>query len=144
MKIEGHSALVTGGASGLGEATARALSAAGARVAILDHNIEGARRVASELGGLALQCDVSSADSAEAAVAEAASRHGPARILINCAGVAPAQKILSEVGIYPAATDVAAPAGLPALDAMKLMQPDTDWLTAHQREIQGRWRSLFG
>ena len=57
---------------------------------------------------------------------------------------APAQKILSEVGIYPAATDVAAPAGLPALDAMKLMQPDTDWLTAHQREIQGRWRSLFG
>lgn len=103
MKIEGHSALVTGGASGLGEATARALSAAGARVAILDHNIEGARRVASELGGLALQCDVSSADSAEAAVAEAASRHGPARILINCAGVAPAQKILSRNGLMPLA-----------------------------------------
>ena len=99
MKIDGHAAVVTGGASGLGEATARALAAAGAKVAILDHNRDGAARVAGEIGGVGLACDVSSADSAEAAFAEAIEAVGPARILVNCAGVAPAQKVLGKAGV---------------------------------------------
>lgn len=101
MRIEGQAALVTGGASGLGKATAIALSAAGAKVAILDFNESGAKAVASEIGGVGLACDVSSAESAEAAVAKAAELLGPARILVNCAGVAPAKKILSKSGVMP-------------------------------------------
>ncbi len=87
MQVQGNAAVVTGAASGLGEATARALAAAGAKVALLDFNLEGAEKVAAEIGGVAVKCDVSSAASAEAAVALAAAEHGPARILVNCAGV---------------------------------------------------------
>jgi NAD(P)-dependent dehydrogenase (short-subunit alcohol dehydrogenase family) len=101
MRIKGQSALVTGGASGLGEATARALAAAGAKVAILDYNKDGALKVAGEIGGVGISCNVASAESAEAAVAEAAKAIGPARILINCAGVAPAQKMLGRSGVMP-------------------------------------------
>jgi len=101
LKLEGIAALVTGGGSGLGEATARALAAGGARVALLDFNEEAATQVASEIGGLAVKVDVSDAASAEAAVARAAGAHGPARILINCAGVAPARKVLGKQGLMP-------------------------------------------
>ena len=87
MQVQGNAAVVTGAASGLGEATARALAAAGAKVALLDFNLEGAEKVAAEIGGVAVKCDVSSAASAEAAVALAAAEHGPARVLVNCAGV---------------------------------------------------------
>ena len=100
MKIEGVAALVTGGGSGLGEATARALAEAGARVALLDFNHEAAAAVAAEIGGIAVHCDVASA-SAEAAVAEAAAQHGAARILVNCAGIGPAKKILGKAGTMP-------------------------------------------
>lgn len=101
MRIEGQPALVTGGASGLGEATARALAAAGARVAVLDANAAGAEAVAAAIGGRAIVCDVTDATSAEAAVAEAREAHGAARILVNCAGVAPAQKIVGRNGPMP-------------------------------------------
>jgi NAD(P)-dependent dehydrogenase (short-subunit alcohol dehydrogenase family) len=101
MKLEGMSALVTGGGSGLGAATARALAKGGAKVAILDFNEDGAKAVAGEIGGIAIKCDVSSAEQGEAAVKEAAEAHGAARILINCAGVAPAKKVLSRSGLMP-------------------------------------------
>lgn len=101
MQTRDMAALVTGGGSGLGEATARALAADGARVAILDHNPEAAQAVAAEIGALALDCDVTSADAAEAAIARAEQAHGPARILVNCAGVGPAQKILGRKGLMP-------------------------------------------
>jgi NAD(P)-dependent dehydrogenase (short-subunit alcohol dehydrogenase family) len=101
MRIEGVSALVTGGGSGLGEASARALAEAGARVAILDFNLDAAQAVAGEIGGTAIKCDVSSAESAEAAVAQAAEKHGPARILVNCAGIGTAGKILGRDGVMP-------------------------------------------
>jgi NAD(P)-dependent dehydrogenase (short-subunit alcohol dehydrogenase family) len=101
MKLEGMSALVTGGGSGLGAATARALAKGGAKVAILDFNEEGAKAVAGEIRGIAIKCDVSSAEDGEAAVKQAAEAHGPARILINCAGVAPAKKVLSRSGLMP-------------------------------------------
>lgn len=101
MHLNGIAALVTGGGSGLGAATARALTEGGAKVALLDFNEEGAKAVASEIGGLAIKCDVSSAEDGERAVEEAERAHGPARILINCAGVAPAKKVLSKSGTMP-------------------------------------------
>jgi NAD(P)-dependent dehydrogenase (short-subunit alcohol dehydrogenase family) len=101
MKIDGQTALVTGGASGLGEATARALAKAGAKVALIDFNLEGAKKVASEIGGAAYACDVTDAKGAEAVVAQAAKELGAARILLNCAGVAPAKKVLGRDGVMP-------------------------------------------
>jgi NAD(P)-dependent dehydrogenase (short-subunit alcohol dehydrogenase family) len=103
MDIKGHSAIVTGGASGLGAATARALAAAGAKVAVFDVNAKAAAEVAIDIGGIALTCDVSDAGSAEAAVKKAAADHGPARILINCAGVGPAKRIVGRDGPMPLA-----------------------------------------
>jgi len=101
MKLAGHSALVTGGASGLGAATARALARAGAKVAVLDVNADAAQSIAKEIGGLAVKCDVADAKSAEAAVAEAKAAHGAARVLINCAGIGPAQRIVGRDGPMP-------------------------------------------
>lgn len=101
MRIDGVAALVTGGGSGLGEASARALAEAGARVAILDLNLEAAQAVAGAIGGVAVKCDVASAESAEAAVAEAAGRQGPARLLVNCAGIGTPGKILGRDGVMP-------------------------------------------
>ncbi|SFU36205.1 NAD(P)-dependent dehydrogenase, short-chain alcohol dehydrogenase family [Methylobacterium sp. 174MFSha1.1] len=98
MKVNGVAAIVTGGGSGLGAATGRALAAAGAKVALLDLNEGAAAEVAREIGGIALACDVADAASAEAAVAQAAEAHGPARILLNCAGVATAGKIVGRNG----------------------------------------------
>ncbi len=94
MKANGQAAIVTGGGSGLGAGTARMLAAAGAKVAVLDINEENAKAVADEIGGLALGCDVASASAAEEAVAAAADAHGDARILINCAGIANASRIV--------------------------------------------------
>ncbi len=101
MKLGGQSALVTGGASGLGAATARTLANSGAKVAVLDVNAEAAAALAREIGGLALACDVADAKSAEAAVAKAKSAHGAARVLINCAGIGPAQRIVGRDGAMP-------------------------------------------
>jgi NAD(P)-dependent dehydrogenase (short-subunit alcohol dehydrogenase family) len=101
MKLSGHAALVTGGASGLGAATARALAGAGAKVAVLDVNAEAAAAVAKEIGGIALRCDVADAKSAEETVALAKVAHGAARILVNCAGIGPAQRIVGREGPMP-------------------------------------------
>ncbi|MCJ2130759.1 SDR family NAD(P)-dependent oxidoreductase [Methylobacterium sp. E-045] len=103
MKSEGIAAVVTGAASGLGAATARALAGAGAKVALLDLNVEAAAATAREIGGLALACDVADAGSAEAAIARAAAEHGAARILVNCAGICPAAKVVGRNG--PASLD---------------------------------------
>jgi len=98
MKLQGEAALITGGASGLGAATARHLAQAGAKVAILDRNLALAQVVAAELGGLALDCDVTDASAATSAVAQAAAAHGPARVLVNCAGIGAAQRIVGRDG----------------------------------------------
>src|SRR5436309_13458839 len=86
MEIGGGAALVSGGASGLGRATARALAAAGMKVAILDVHAAAAAEAAKEIGGLPLACDVTDAASVERAVAAARQQHGPARIAVCCAG----------------------------------------------------------
>jgi NAD(P)-dependent dehydrogenase (short-subunit alcohol dehydrogenase family) len=98
MDVKGQAAIVTGGGSGLGAATARALAAAGAKVAIFDVNAESASEVAAEIKGLAVTCDVADAASGEAAVKKAAEAHGPARVLINCAGIGPAKRIVGRDG----------------------------------------------
>jgi NAD(P)-dependent dehydrogenase (short-subunit alcohol dehydrogenase family) len=103
MQVKGHAAIVTGGGSGLGAATARALGAAGAKVAVFDVNLEGGQKIAQEIGGLALKCDVADAASAEAAVASARAKHGPARVLVNCAGIGPAARIVGKDGPMPLA-----------------------------------------
>jgi NAD(P)-dependent dehydrogenase (short-subunit alcohol dehydrogenase family) len=101
MDIKGHAAVVTGGASGLGAATAADLARAGAKVACLDVNIDGARAVAEKIGGCAVVCDVTDSAQAEAALAEARGKHGVARILINCAGIGPAKRIVGRDGPMP-------------------------------------------
>jgi NAD(P)-dependent dehydrogenase (short-subunit alcohol dehydrogenase family) len=101
MDPNGHAALVTGGGSGLGRATAERLAALGAKVAILDVNGAAARSAASAIGGLGVACDVTSADGVAAGIAEARSRHGAARILINCAGIGPARRIVGRDGPQP-------------------------------------------
>jgi NAD(P)-dependent dehydrogenase (short-subunit alcohol dehydrogenase family) len=92
---------VTGGASGLGAATARMLAAAGAKVAIFDVNQKTAAEVAVEVNGIAVACDVTDSASTEAAFARAKADHGIARILINCAGIGPAKRIVGRDGPMP-------------------------------------------
>ncbi|HET6622188.1 MAG TPA: SDR family NAD(P)-dependent oxidoreductase [Dongiaceae bacterium] len=98
MQIAAQSALVAGGGSGIGAAVARHLAGLGAKVAVLDVKPDGARSVAAEFGGLAFECDIASAESAEQAIAAARSAHGPARILVNCAGILSPGRILGKDG----------------------------------------------
>jgi NAD(P)-dependent dehydrogenase (short-subunit alcohol dehydrogenase family) len=103
VQIEGQAALVTGGASGLGLATAEMLAAGGARVALLDLDEGRLASAAGRLGGIGIACDVSDAASAERAVAAALEAHGAARILVNCAGIAPPARIVGRGGPMPLA-----------------------------------------
>jgi NAD(P)-dependent dehydrogenase (short-subunit alcohol dehydrogenase family) len=105
MNLRDTSALVTGGGSGLGEATARALAAGGARVAVLDRDAERAKAVADDLGGsgLAIVADISSEDAMMAALDSVADAHGPARIVVSCAGIGTAGRILGRNGPMPLA-----------------------------------------
>jgi NAD(P)-dependent dehydrogenase (short-subunit alcohol dehydrogenase family) len=98
MDIAGAAALVSGGASGLGRATARALAEAGAKVALLDIDGAAAETAAKEFDGLGLACDVTKADAVEGAVAAAREKHGVARIVINCAGIGRAGRIVDRDG----------------------------------------------
>ncbi len=98
MKIEGQAVLVTGGASGLGEATARELARLGAKVAVLDVNAALAEKVAGEINGVACTCDITDAASVEAALDKAEAAHGTARILMNVAGIGSAKRIVGKDG----------------------------------------------
>lgn len=96
MKLDGSiAAVVTGGASGLGEGTARALAATGVKVAIFDLNEEKGEAVAAEIGGIFCKVDVTSDDSVDAGFAKARAAHGQERLTINCAGIATGQKTVS-------------------------------------------------
>lgn len=98
MNIQGQAALVTGGASGLGAATARELAKRGAKVAVLDRNGEGAKALAAEIGGLGIACDITSEASMLEALAAARAAHGPARLLMNIAGIGTAKRIVAKDG----------------------------------------------
>lgn len=101
MDISEKAAIVTGGASGLGQATAKMLAKAGAKVAIFDMNAEAAEAVAADIGGIACTVNVADDSSVEAAFEQARAAHGPARILVNCAGIGPAAKTVSSRGMHP-------------------------------------------
>jgi NAD(P)-dependent dehydrogenase (short-subunit alcohol dehydrogenase family) len=101
MHPNGHAALVTGGGSGLGRATAERLAGLGAKVALLDINGDAAKAAAEKIGGVGIACDVTSADGVAAAIAEARAKNGAARILVNCAGIGPAQRIVGRDGPQP-------------------------------------------
>jgi NAD(P)-dependent dehydrogenase (short-subunit alcohol dehydrogenase family) len=103
VKISGAAAIVTGGGSGLGRATAEALAAKGARVAVIDLKPAAAEEAAKAVSGLALVCDVADEASASAAVAKAEAAHGPARILVNCAGIGVAKRVVGRDGPHPLA-----------------------------------------
>ena len=98
MKIEGQVAVVTGAASGLGAATARHLSALGAQVGILDFDGEGAERVATDIGGHAVQLDVSDEAAVESALSEIETKFGTPRLAVNCAGIALGARIVGREG----------------------------------------------
>jgi NAD(P)-dependent dehydrogenase (short-subunit alcohol dehydrogenase family) len=98
MKIEGQSALVTGGGSGLGEAVARELARHGARVAVLDVNAASAQRVAGDIGGIGLAADITDTPSLTAALDAAEAALGPARIVMNIAGIGTAKRVVGKDG----------------------------------------------
>jgi NAD(P)-dependent dehydrogenase (short-subunit alcohol dehydrogenase family) len=105
MDISGASALVTGGASGLGEATARLLSERGARVVVLDMSDDKGDALAKEIGGVFCHADVTDTDDVIAAV-ETAREMGPLRVLVNCAGVGWATRTIGRDGQYASAHDL--------------------------------------
>ena len=106
MNLNGMAAIVTGGASGLGAATAEALIAAGAKVTLADINPAAIEATAARLGATGVVCDVADADSAERAFAAARAANGPTRVLVNCAGIGTAGRIVGRDG----------PLGLPAYE----------------------------
>ena len=97
MKLDGSSAIVTGGGSGLGAATAEALSAAGAKVVVLDINEAAAQAVAARIGGVAVAGDVAE-EAPVARAVEAASALAPLRMAVACAGIAPAARVAGKTG----------------------------------------------
>jgi NAD(P)-dependent dehydrogenase (short-subunit alcohol dehydrogenase family) len=103
MQLKDVAVLITGGGSGLGAATARAMAERGAKVAVLDQNGENAEKVASEVKGVALQGDVTDEEQVRAALAKAETAHGVARVLVNCAGIGGSQRIVGKDGVYPLA-----------------------------------------
>jgi len=102
MEISDHAAIVTGGASGLGRATALRLQKAGAQVAVFDLSFKD-HNIIDDDGILCLRVDVTSEESVMNALASATAAHGPARILINCAGILESQRVLGRDGVMPLA-----------------------------------------
>ena len=98
MDLNNQSAVVTGGASGMGAVTSAALAARGARVAVLDMNQKAAEEKASEIGGIGIVCDVADAQSASSAVDQVVAEIGPPRVVVNCAGIALAGRIVGRDG----------------------------------------------
>lgn len=101
MEIKNCAAIVTGGASGMGRATAIKLSQMGAKVALFDLNKEAAEKVAAEINGYAVACDVTQPESVEAAILAAQKQHGTARICINCAGIVHGRRMVNQQGPMP-------------------------------------------
>lgn len=98
MEIKNCIAIVTGGASGMGAATARLLAKNGAKVAIFDMDLQRAEMIAKEINGIALPCNVSDAKQVEDAVAAVNLKLGPARICVNCAGVVKGKRMVGQSG----------------------------------------------
>jgi NAD(P)-dependent dehydrogenase (short-subunit alcohol dehydrogenase family) len=107
MELKDVAAIVTGGASGLGAATARRLAAGGAKVTLFDLNAEVGDTVAQEIGGHFISVDVTNERAVDAALLEAEAKHGKARVLVSCAGIAPPSKVINRDGSAIALADFA-------------------------------------
>ncbi len=94
MQLKDVAVFITGGGSGLGAATARAMAAKGAKIAVFDRSQENAEKVAAEVKGIATVGDVTNEDQVKAALAKAAAVNGTARVLVNCAGIGGSQRIV--------------------------------------------------
>lgn len=103
MELKNTLAIITGGASGMGAATARRLSKLGAIVALFDLNLEAAQKIATEIKGQAFQCDVTNSDSVEKAFQELKQKCGTPRICINCAGIVHGRRMVNKQGPMPLA-----------------------------------------
>ena len=101
MQLKDVAVFITGGGSGLGAATARAMAAKGAKVSVFDRSQENAEKVAAEIKGLAVVGDVTSESDVQAGLAKAEAAHGIARVLVNCAGIGGSQRIVGKQGVYP-------------------------------------------
>ena len=101
MNLNKQSVIVTGGASGLGAASSRTLAGTGAKVAILDKNYALAQKIADEIKGFAVSCDVADEKSATDAIVAARDKHGAARVLVNCAGIGGPTRIVGKNGPMP-------------------------------------------
>lgn len=99
MDIQKTVAVITGGGSGMGAETARQLAKSGSQVVLLDQNINAAEKIANEINGLAIACDVSNSSAVEQAFTQLPK--GPLRICVNCAGIAPAERIVGKLGAMP-------------------------------------------
>jgi len=121
MNLEGIAVIVTGGASGLGQATAARLARAGARVTILDVNGDAGASVAASLGGLFIRTDICDESNVVAALDQAEARHGKARVLVNCAGMGPPAKIIGRDGQPFALADFAKVISINLLGTVSVM-----------------------
>ena len=101
MQLKDVAVLITGGGSGLGAATARAMAAKGAKIAVLDQSKENAEKVAAEVKGFAVHADVTTEEQVKAGLAKAEAAHGIARVLMNCAGIGGSARIVGKQGVYP-------------------------------------------
>src|SRR5258708_14426992 len=100
MQLKDVAVLITGGGSGLGAATARAMAAKGAKIAVLDQSKENAEKVAAEVKGVAVHADVTDEEQVKAGLAKAESAHGVARVLMNCAGIGGSRRLLRQGGAH--------------------------------------------
>lgn len=98
MQLKDVAVLITGGGSGLGAATARAMAAKGAKVSVIDQNKDNAEKVAAEVKGVAINADVTSEEQIQAGIEKAEAAHGVARVLVNCAGIGVAGRIVGKEG----------------------------------------------
>src|SRR3977135_3320099 len=98
MQLKDVAVLITGGGSGLGAATARAMAAKGAKIAALDQRKENAEKIAAEVKGVAVHADVTDEEQVKAGIAKAEAAHGVARVLMNCAGIGGAPRNVGQGG----------------------------------------------
>ena len=103
MQIQGQVVIITGGASGLGEATAKRLAQAQAKVIVLDRQLSQAQAIAQTLQGAAYECDVTREDQVTQVLQTVQREHGIAKVCVNCAGIAPGQRIVGKQGPMPLA-----------------------------------------
>lgn len=101
MEINHTNAIVSGGASGMGAATARLLGKMGAKVAVFDKNISEAEKIAAEINGIAIECDITNEQNVIQSVKLAEAKHGPARICVNCAGIIKSRRMINQQGAMP-------------------------------------------